>query len=173
MALIDVLICKLEQYFEHGELHITQDVFQVLVEPFRSKKSNRIPAKREQPRVKKEIVPKREIPAVQVFPDGREVCSDTHAGEREYKRRLAIMVDRQKNVCPMYGHVLLFPTFDHEDGRGMNGSHRDDRIWKEDGTPMNAALCSVCNTEKGSRRIPYKFQVTITRDQYEAQKGTS
>ncbi len=99
-------------------------------------------------------------PAVQVFPDGREVCNlNFKRGREEYQRRKLAMYIRQRQMCAICG-IYLFVTgwdFDHEDGRGMGGGHRDDRIEK-DGKRYNAAVCSVCNMLKGSQRIPYRYQ---------------
>jgi len=91
---------------------------------------------------------------VKVFPDGREVCNiGTAEGRRIYQGRIDDMWNRKHGLCriccsPM---GLFQATFDHEDGRGMNGSHRDDRIVK-DGKPYNGAVHLKCNLEKGSRR---------------------
>ena len=56
MARIDSLISKIEQYIEHGELHMAGDVLQALVEPFRSKRAKRIPPIRKEPRKRKTVV---------------------------------------------------------------------------------------------------------------------
>lgn len=97
---------------------------------------------------------------VKVHRDGREVCAATPAGVREYRNRLQKMLARQGSTCGLQvselcsGKKFLSPrdaTFDHEDGRGMNASHRDDRIEK-DGKPYNCAACGYCNSEKGSKR---------------------
>ena len=90
--------------------------------------------------------------AVRRYPSGREVCCDTAKGEIEYRRRLAVMVLRQHNVCGVGPHLLKAATFDHEQGRGMGAAHRDDRIVDDDGLPMNAAVCWACNMRKGSVR---------------------
>jgi len=47
-------------------------------------------------------------------------------------------------------------TFEHQDGRGMGGSHRDDRI-EIDGKPYNGAAHGKCNSDKGSKRVDYHF----------------
>jgi hypothetical protein len=107
--------------------------------------------------------PKRKYEAVRVYPDGREVCQQSHiAGKREYRRRIYVMLERQGNRCGLMitpdcirrgGNMAGWtPTFEHVDGRGMGGSHRDDRIEK-DGKPYNLAACYACNNEKGSRRL--------------------
>jgi hypothetical protein len=90
---------------------------------------------------------------VKVFPDGREVCDlKTVEGKRIYESRLGDMWVRQYGFCRIcHKPMFLESTFDHEDGRGMNGSHRDDRIVK-DGKPYNGAVHLKCNLEKGSRR---------------------
>lgn len=92
--------------------------------------------------------------AVRKLRDGREICKcRTVKGKREYKRRIELMWERQGGMCRICHRPLLLSeaTFDHEDGRGMNGSHRDDRIEK-DGVPYNAVACLGCNVRKGSKR---------------------
>lgn len=99
----------------------------------------------------KDVRRKRE--AVKVFPDGREVCQNNVAGKLEYRSRTLDAAARQDWICRIC-HLamnILNVTLDHEDGRGMNGSHRDDRIVKN-GKPYNAAVHSWCNGEKASRR---------------------
>jgi hypothetical protein len=46
--------------------------------------------------------------------------------------------------------------FDHQAGRGSGGGNRDDRILDENGNWMNAALCTKCNTKKGSKRYEWR-----------------
>ena len=95
-------------------------------------------------------------PAVKVFPDGREVCSWwSKAGREEYARRREEMRQRQKGCCGYCGKPISAEeaTFEHCAGRGMDGGHRDDRIWDENGQPMNLAVCAPCNSEKGSKRL--------------------
>jgi hypothetical protein len=96
-------------------------------------------------------------PAVKVMPDGREICDcSTPSGRAEYKRRSEAMAERQHYRCALCGKTLVgwHPSFDHEDGRGMGGGRRDDRIWV-DGKWKNAAVHISCNNDKGSRRVPY------------------
>ena len=101
---------------------------------------------------------------VKVYPDGREVCDlYSVAGKREYARRIQAMVTRQRGICCLHGYAPDCPgrfggdrqTFEHENGRGMGGAHRDDRIELPDGTWINGASHYACNVWKGSRRIPY------------------
>lgn len=98
---------------------------------------------------------------VRIFRDGREVCNMlTTAGRNEYFRRIRVMWERQGKRCCLEGLVdgcpgklaLSEATFEHQDGRGHGGGHRDDRIEK-DGKPYNGAAHSKCNLLKGSRRI--------------------
>ena len=105
----------------------------------------------------------RTVVGVKVYPNGREVCiALTIEGGREYKRRIEAMWYRQFGICCLYGFLEGCPgvldlreaTFEHEDGRGMGGSKRDDRIEK-DGTPYNGAAHLNCNGEKGSRFIDF------------------
>jgi len=98
--------------------------------------------------------PRRKREPIQVFPDGREVCDlDTAKGRAEYANRLYEMEVRQYMRCAIC-EQMLYPRvleFDHQDGRGHGGGHRDDRIIVN-GQWHNAALCESCNTEKGSKR---------------------
>ena len=94
-----------------------------------------------------------------VTKDGREICLSTKSGRVEYRRRTMLMFDRQEGLCalcemPMSQWDI---TFDHEHGRGMGGSNRDDRI-EANGRRINAAVHSLCNYSKGSKRVPYMVQ---------------
>jgi hypothetical protein len=88
--------------------------------------------------------------AVRVYPDGREVCTDTPQGWREYKRRIEVMVMRQNHRCCLCHRRLALSqaTFEHQRRRGMHAAFRDDRITK-DGQEWNGAAHWVCNGEKG------------------------
>jgi hypothetical protein len=93
--------------------------------------------------------------AVNIYRDGREVCDlTTKAGYEEYKRRIEVMRIRQEKKCYLCGYFLRKDeaTFDHQDGRGHGGGHRDDRIEK-DGKPYNGAAHFRCNASKGSVRL--------------------
>ena len=101
--------------------------------------------------------------AVFVLEGGREVCNmKTCEGQDEYKRRIGDMWMRQKGRCCLENIIggcpgqlaLQDATFEHQDGRGMGGAHRDDRI-EIDGKPINGSSHSRCNFIKGSRRINY------------------
>lgn len=101
--------------------------------------------------------------SITIYRDGRETLNiRTVAGQKEYESRIAQMIDRQNGVCCLYGHIPDCPgrltldeaTFEHEDGRGMGGGRRDDRIEK-DGKRINGAAHFFCNGAKGSRRIDY------------------
>lgn len=96
--------------------------------------------------------------AVRKFPDGREVCTETLAGKTEYKFRRTLMHERQHHICPLCGRYLeeYLTTFDHESGRGLGGSHRDDRILDDDGNWKNAAVHFSCNGDKGSQRYHWQ-----------------
>lgn len=85
---------------------------------------------------------------------GREVCSKTPRGRAEYARRVSKMADRQGNLCAICEQYMTAPTFEHQDGRGMGGSLRDDVIEKQ-GKWYNAATCYQCNSRKGSRRYEW------------------
>jgi hypothetical protein len=109
---------------------------------------------------------KRKPPApwIMIYPDGREVLNlDTKQGMQEYRNRVGLMLIRQGGRCCLVDFIgacfgpLQFEAaqFEHENGRGMGGAHRDDRIVLPDGTRQNGAACPHCNTAKGSRRINY------------------
>jgi hypothetical protein len=92
---------------------------------------------------------------VKTYPDGREECvQHRRIGRIEYRRRVYEMADRQGGKCAMCqifftGYMQL--TFDQEATRRP---HIDERLLHEDGvTWRNAALCNLCNCEKGSRRF--------------------
>jgi hypothetical protein len=94
------------------------------------------------------------IDGVRIYPDGRQVCTETAAGKRAYLRRIAEMLRRQHHICALCGaYIGPFDraSFEHQDGRGMGGSNRDDRI-EIDGKPYNAVAHGWCNANKGSRR---------------------
>lgn len=97
------------------------------------------------------------LPAIKTTRGGREICQSNAAGRREYRERIRKMVIRQDFRCAIcMGYIETFTgTFDHQDGRGSGGGHRDDRI-EIDGKPYNAALCINCNSEKGSKRYHWR-----------------
>jgi hypothetical protein len=88
--------------------------------------------------------------AVLKYRDGREVCTDTPQGWKEYKRRVGDMVQRQKFRCCLCNRRLSLAnaTFEHQRRRGMGAAWRDDRITK-DGADWNGAAHWVCNGVKG------------------------
>ena len=85
-----------------------------------------------------------------IYSDGREVCVDSPAGWREYKRRVEAMLLRQNYRCCLCGRRLALSqaTFEHQRRRGMGGAWRDDRITK-DGQDWNGVAHWVCNVERG------------------------
>jgi hypothetical protein len=92
---------------------------------------------------------------VRCLDDGREICNrKTSAGKTEYLRRTYEMAIRQGWLCGMCGELMTLDdvSFDHQDLR--SGGRQDDRI-EVNGVWQNAALHIWCNTQKGSRRIPY------------------
>lgn len=106
--------------------------------------------------------------AVKVFADGREVCNDKFKeGREEYVKRKRDMWERQGRRCCLEGKCPTCPgkllwtdtTFEHEAGRGMGGSKRDDRIevLGKDGKMrwINGAAHHFCNAWKMSRSIQY------------------
>jgi len=88
--------------------------------------------------------------AVRRYPDGREVCQDSAAGWKEYKRRVGVMVRRQNYRCCLCKERLALAeaTFEHQRRRGMGAAWRDDRITK-DGQDWNGAAHWVCNSKRG------------------------
>lgn len=113
----------------------------------------RIPKRRIVPRRKRDLFFKPEVEAVQIGEGGKEVCSDTLAGQKEYKRRVELMWRRQHGLCcncrlPL---ELSKATFEHENGRGAG--KRDDRL-EVNGKPTNGASHEICNGERGSKRTP-------------------
>ena len=101
---------------------------------------------------------------MRVRADGRESCNMlTAKGRAEYLRRKWAMRARQNEICCFYGFIPQCPgymrkeetTFDHEQGRGMGGGKRDDRIYLPDGKRINGASHIICNGIVGSRFIPY------------------
>lgn len=88
--------------------------------------------------------------------NGRQVCTKSAAGLREYRKRIEFMWERQEGLCALCAKPMRIAesTFDHENGRGMGAGKRDDRLIL-DGKPLNAAVHFWCNVEKGSRRTPY------------------
>jgi 5-methylcytosine-specific restriction endonuclease McrA len=85
---------------------------------------------------------------VRYYPDSREVCQDTAAGRREYKRRLDEAWHRQEATCGICKRTLVWAeaTVDHIQPRGMGGARRDDR------QENIQAVHAVCNSLKGSKR---------------------
>lgn len=98
---------------------------------------------------------KRKTPAIE-YPEGaggREVCTDSAAGRREYKNRTDEMCRRQGWLCGICREPMRpeEATFEHADGRGHGGGHRDDRI-TINGKRHNSAAHGLCNVKKGSKR---------------------
>ena len=85
-----------------------------------------------------------------IYRDGREVCVDSPAGWREYKRRVEVMVQRQNHRCCLCNRRISVgtATFEHQRRRGMGSAWRDDRIEK-DGVEWNGAAHWTCNGERG------------------------
>lgn len=93
---------------------------------------------------------KRKKESVRIYPGGREVCAETPLGRREYRRRTEEMWARQNGICSICNRPMRMEeaTFEHDDCRGMAGSHRDDRT-EIDGKPYNSAAHGLCNVKKG------------------------
>lgn len=102
-------------------------------------------------------------PIIRMFKDGREVINMlSKAGRDEYRRRKKEMWMRQGERCSLQISPQCkqkkgkwpfdLVQFEHSDGRGYNGSRRNDAIWKDD-KPYNSASCPYCNSQKASRRL--------------------
>lgn len=87
--------------------------------------------------------------AFDILPGGREVCRKTPAGRLEYEKRTLEMYERDHHLCCLCGQHLPIGqiTFEHLDGKGMNGSRHDDR------TSENSVSHYWGNMAKGSMRI--------------------
>ena len=159
-----------------NEGHLYGSVWKTMREKYLEKPPVRIPAKREKPRVKRDLAPRTDKnEALTIYPDGREVCNDTAEGLELYARRRIDMARRQGWKCAISGQMMCVDqgywnsvSFDHQNGRG--GGKRDDRIWDKNGNPMNAAVCYGSNIVKGSKRTPYQFQTKITKAEWEAKE---
>jgi|HubBroStandDraft_1064217.scaffolds.fasta_scaffold977279_1 hypothetical protein len=75
----------------------------------------------------------------------REVCQDSPASWREYKRGVEEMVREQKSAAFYAGKAgaLADATFDHQGRRCLGGAFREDRWGK------GSAAHWICNVEKG------------------------
>jgi hypothetical protein len=87
-------------------------------------------------------------------PGGRQVCAYTAGGKREYRSRTETMWQRQLGYCTICLKPMRIEeaTYEHSEGRGMGGGHRDDRI-EVKGVWQNAAVHGMCNVLKGSVRL--------------------
>jgi hypothetical protein len=67
------------------------------------------------------------------------------AGWREYKRRIEIMVQRQRFKCCLCKNRISVAdaTFEHQRRRGLHAAFRDDRI------EGNGAAHWICNRQRG------------------------
>lgn len=70
------------------------------------------------------------VTAFRTMADSREICSSSQAGRAEYQRRREAIWDRDRGACCLCGLYVPLEecTLEHKNGRGMNGSKRDDRI---------------------------------------------
>jgi hypothetical protein len=97
----------------------------------------------------------------------------TTEGRNEYLRRIRVMWERQGRRCCLEKYVKECPgklrladaTFEHQDGRGYDGGHRDDRIERLNRKTgkmelYNGAAHYVCNSRKGSVRIDYHKELS-------------
>ena len=95
------------------------------------------------------MIDKTSIKGVWIYPDGRQVCQYTPAGNGEYLARRRIAWNLQKGICTICHERLPWEqaTTDHVKPRKMGGGERDDR------EENLAAVHWQCNSLKGSRRI--------------------
>lgn len=97
--------------------------------------------------------PKRRREAIKKYGPREVFDLKTKEGLRMYRSNLYEMEVRQGFQCAICQRIAgSMMQFDHQDGRGSNGGHRDDRIVDEEGDWINAALCANCNSLKGSKR---------------------
>lgn len=92
----------------------------------------------------------KELVAVHIHADGREVCQSNTRGREEYRRRRMAMFVRDKGICCICQMPITRKsdiTFEHKNGRGSGGAKRDDRI------EFNGVAHLACNIRKGSQRI--------------------
>jgi hypothetical protein len=103
-----------------------------------------------------QMPPKRRQPPVNKIGKREVFNMKTKEGRRMYKDLLYEMEVRQNFKCAICERTAgSRMEFDHQDGRGSGGGNRTDAIIDEKGGWINAALCSNCNTLKGSKR--YKW----------------
>ena len=96
-------------------------------------------------------------------PLGRQVCNlKTVLGRREYARRKEVLWVRQLGRCAICRKQIELEDaqFGHGRARGLGGgsggAFRDDRLWDNEGKPMNACLCAHCNTRQGSKHYEWR-----------------
>jgi hypothetical protein len=103
--------------------------------------------------------PERKKPDV-IWPKGenRMVCNeDTETGRELYRLLKHFMHIRDKGLCCICGEFVPLEeaTFEHTDLR--SGGHRNDQpeYWKNGELIKNGVAHKFCNSEKGSKRVPY------------------
>ncbi len=75
---------------------------------------------------------KEKVLPYRVMGDGREICSKTSAGKKEYFRRKLERWVMDKGLCCLCGQPIVAEqlTYEHPNGRGFGGGTRDDRVEK-------------------------------------------
>lgn len=94
-------------------------------------------------------------PAVIETKSGREYCNPgTLEGRAEYAWRTFVLWIRQERHCCICCEYLSLKdaTFEHEDSRTK--ARKDERLWRDDGEPMNGVSHMWCNKLRGSKRTP-------------------
>ena len=95
--------------------------------------------------------------AVRITRDGREICQNNAAGRREYQRRRENRWYIDKGICCLCG-TFVDPrqaTTEHPEGRGLGGSHRNDRV-----SEIRVAHLAG-NLAKGSIRLEMYLQLPL------------
>lgn len=92
------------------------------------------------------------VPAFTTLPDGREICSPTAAGRREYRHRTLLMRARQGNLCRWCGLWMAEDetTMDHDGRRNGRQDDRTQKIVRGRMRRINAAVHKLCNSARGS-----------------------
>ena len=96
--------------------------------------------------------------SLKIYSDGREVCRNNAAGKREYASRREQMYDRDHGICCICKRKIWLrseATFEHTEGRGLGGGHRDDRpsyVNAQGKMIRNGVAHFNCNGMKGGKR---------------------
>jgi hypothetical protein len=93
------------------------------------------------------------------------ICGDTPNGKRLYDLIKDFMWIRDEGKCCICGDQVHLEeaTFEHTDLR--SGGHRNDQpeYWKNGELIKNGVAHAICNSERGSKRVPYLPHATQPR----------